>query len=220
MKTKIKKSIVLAGLLGIISMHASASVYNFVNLIDTNNGSITGTLGNGNAFSGNPGEAGFQTFDWTVDGLTLTATGSTVTGGAFAYLDSGNAGLGVCKALTGNNQCTPSSDDNVTINEILDLHFNKLAEIDFNQVVFRDANHNIINPNIEISINGGGFSALNLASVQQGTDFAFRTLNQANQFYISVLSADEVTVSTPGTLVLLALGLVGLGATRRKHNLV
>ena len=214
MKTKIKKTIALAGLLGIVSIHANASVYNFVNLIDTNNGSITGTLGNGSAFSGNPGEAGFQTFDWTVGGLTLTATGSTVTGGAFAYLDSGNAGLGVCKV------CTPSSDDNVTINEVLDLHFDKLAEIDFNQVVFRDANHKIINPNIEISVNGGGFSALNLTSVQQGTDFAFRTLNQANQFYISVLSADEVTVSTPGTLVLLALGLVGLSVTRRKHYIV
>ena len=87
-------------------------------------------------------------------------------------------------------------------------------------MVFRDANHKIINPNIEISVNGGGFSALNLTSVQQGTDFAFRTLNQANQFYISVLSADEVTVSTPGTLVLLALGLVGLSVTRRKHYIV
>lgn len=83
-------------------------------------------------------------------------------------------------------------------------------------MVFRDANHNIINPNIEISVNGGSFSALNLTSVQQGTDFAFRTPDQANQFYINVLSAEAVP--TPGTLVLLALGLVGLGVSRRKHN--
>ncbi len=216
MKTKIIQSVALAGLLSVASTQASASIYNFVNLIDTANGTITGTLGNGNAFAGNPGEAGFQAFDWTVGGLTLTATGSTAASSAFAYLDSGNAGLGVCKSLTGNNQCNPSNDDNVTVNEILDLHFDKLAKIDFNQVVFRDANHNIINPNIEISVNGGSFSALNLTSVQQGTDFAFRTPDQANQFYINVLSAEAVP--TPGTLLLLALGLVGLGVSRRKHN--
>ena len=217
MKTKIIHSIALAGLLGVASTQASASVYNFVNLIDTANGTITGTLGNGNAFAGNPGEAGFQTFDWTVDGLTLTATGRTAASGAFAYLDSGNAGLGVCKALNGNNQCAPSSDDNVTVNEILDLHFDKLAKIDFNQGVFRDAGHDIINPNIEISVDGSSFSTLNLDSMQQGTDFEFRTLNSANQFYISVLSADAVSVPTPGTLVLFALGLVGLSVARRKH---
>ncbi len=93
-----------------------------------------------------------------------------------------------------------------------------MAEIDFNQVVFRDAGHNIINPSIEISVNGGSVSALDLMSVQQGTDFAFRTLDNANQFYINVLSANAVPA--PGALVLLALGLVGLGVSRRKHNLV
>ena len=214
MKTKLIQSIALVGLLGVASTQASASVYNFVDLIDTANGTITGTLGNGDAFAGNPGEAGFLTFDWTVDGLTLTATGSTAANGAYAYLDAGNAGLGVCKALNAGNQCTPGSDDNVTVNEILDLHFDKLAEIDFNQVVFRDEKHKIINPNIEISVNGGSFSALDLTSVQQGTDFAFRTPDQANQFYINVLSAEAIP--TPGTLVLLALGLVGLGVSRRK----
>ncbi len=217
MKTKIIQSIALAGLLSAASIQASASVYNFVNLIDTINGTITGTLGNGNAFAGNPGEAGFQDFDWAVDGLTLTATGRTTTGSAFAYLDSGNAGLGVCKALAGANQCAPNSDDNVTANEILDIHFDKLAKINFNQVVFRDELHNIINPDIEISVNGGSFSALGLTSMQQGTDFEFRTLNSDNQFYISVLSADAVSVPAPGTLVLLALGLVGLSVARRKH---
>ena len=214
MKTKIIQSIAFAGILGLASTQASASVYNFVNLIDTANGTITGTLGNNSAFTGNPGEAGYKNFDWTVGGLTLTATGRTVSGAAYAYLDSGNAGLGVCKVLTGNNQCNPGGDDNVTINEILDLHFDKKAEIDFNQVIFNDANHNLINPNIEISVDGGGFAPLILTSVHQGTDFEFRTLDQANQFYINVLSAQAVP--TPGTLLLLALGLIGLGVARRK----
>ncbi len=80
MKTKIIQSIALAGLLGVASTKASASVYNFVDLIDTASGTITRTLGNGSAYAGNPGEAGFQTFDWTVDGLILTATGNTATG--------------------------------------------------------------------------------------------------------------------------------------------
>ncbi len=115
---KIILSIALASLLSTASIQAGASVYNFINLIDTINGTIIGTLGNG------------------------------------------NAGLGVCKSLAGDNRCTPSSDDNVTVSEILDLHFDKLAETDFNQVVFRGANHNIINPNIEISVNDGSFPHL------------------------------------------------------------
>ena len=208
--------IVLAGLLSTASIQANAAIFDFIDLIDNNNGTITGILGNGGGFAGNPGEAGFQTFDWTVGGLTLTATGTNGGNNAFAYLDSNNAGLGVCGSVTGGNQCSPSSDDNVTVGEILNLGFDKLASIDFNAVVFRDAGHNVFNPMIEVNVDGGGFAALDLTSTLQGNSFAFRTLSQNNQFYINVLSANAVPV--PGVLSLIALGLVGFGAIFRRKN--
>ncbi len=218
----ILKPIIFAGLLGTASIQANAAVFNFVNLIDTNNGAITGTLGDGSAFAGNPGEAGFQTFDWTVGGLTLTATGTKGGNDAFAYLDSGNAGLGVCGVVNGGNQCAPSSDDNVTITEVLNLGFNQFATIDFNQVVFRNAGHGIFSPTIEINVDGGGFAPLDLTSTLQGSNFKLRTLDQTNQFYINVLSADigvpPTAIPVPSVLALIALGLAGFGATFRRKN--
>lgn len=46
---KIIQSIALSSLLSTASIQAGASVYNFINLIDTINGTIIGTLGNGNS---------------------------------------------------------------------------------------------------------------------------------------------------------------------------
>ncbi len=80
------------------------------------------------------GESGWSTLMFQADGshTTIAAnsflniTGTTPSGSAIAYLDSGNAGLGVCGSLTdaGNidtafansttNLCNPSSDDNIT----------------------------------------------------------------------------------------------------------
>ena len=71
--------------------------------------------------------------------FTLEITGENSNGSAFAYLDYGHAGLGVCGAVfnDGNgspkvglqhagsraNVCNPGSDDNVTTGEILSFAF-------------------------------------------------------------------------------------------------
>ncbi|MCP4876295.1 MAG: hypothetical protein GY896_12585, partial [Gammaproteobacteria bacterium] len=54
-------------------------------------------------------EKGGNPLTWTIDGVTLTATGSDVTGVTNAYLDAG-AGLGVCNTLDAGLQCNPSND--------------------------------------------------------------------------------------------------------------
>ena len=57
----------------------------------------------------------------------------------FAYLDWGNAGLGVCKDISGSagahpgsgsNRCDPGSDDNVTDHEYLEITFDQDVRVD------------------------------------------------------------------------------------------
>ena len=67
----------------------------------------------------------------------MNITGTDSGSSAFAYLDSGNAGLGVCKTLDGSpagntahpgstaNLCEPSSNDNVKSGETLHFVFNQ-----------------------------------------------------------------------------------------------
>jgi len=80
-------------------------------------------------------EGGYPSgFTVTEDSITLTATGKYGQGEAYAYLDdlSGGreAGLGVCQKLDGGNQCSPSSDDNVTKGETLILNFGQTVNLE------------------------------------------------------------------------------------------
>ncbi len=97
--------------------------------------------------SGGLGESSWSTLSAT-DHVDLNYFGISITGHAtddtafndnsndlkqFAYLDWGNAGLGVCKDATPSganpdnrsNSCLPSSDDNVTTNEYLEFLFDQ-----------------------------------------------------------------------------------------------
>ncbi len=59
--------------------------------------------------------------------------------GAFAYLDGNSAGLGVCKVVTASRQCSPSSDDNTQLGEVLGLTWAKSMRI--SSLSFRGENH-------------------------------------------------------------------------------
>lgn len=125
---------------------AGAATFDFVAMADTNTD------------ANYQGEKGFEALIVSVDGITLTATGTDTADyetylsdtlgyqGAldneYAYLDSGTAGLGVCTLLNSPSsaQCNPSSDDNATADEVLSLEFG--TEVTIEDIFFRDANHN------------------------------------------------------------------------------
>jgi len=102
----------------------SAATFNFVDYADSDSDS------DGHHEWGYP-TSGFVV---TEDSITLTATGKYGQGEAYAYLDdlSGGreAGLGVCQKLDGGNQCSPSSDDNVTKGETLILNFGQTVNLE------------------------------------------------------------------------------------------
>lgn len=205
-------------------------VFDFQDLTDTSNGEIYGELADG-TFWGTPGtplnsgEQGFYEFYWDKGGVNMGvyAYAENTPGmftEAFAYLDSNNAGLGVCSSTDANNQCNPSSDDNVTLGEVLVIDFLNVATIDFNTVIFRNAVHNIFAPTIEIDLSdGNGWNVLDLSATLSSDSFSFR-INPAgessNQFYIDQLT---VSVPAPAPLALLGLGLLGLGLSRRRKAL-
>jgi hypothetical protein len=199
---------------------AQAALFDFPALIDGSSGTITGTLANGAAFSGNPGEAAFQIFTWTEDGIALTATSTHVSGAeTYAYLDSidagRHAGLGVCQNVSSGNQCTPTSDDNVTLGEILNTAFDQQVAIDFGTSTFRDADHYLFNPDIEVNVDSSGWAALDTSSMLIGSLFQFRTLDNSNQFYISTLAVSAVP--EPSAYLLMGIGLLVIGFAGRKQ---
>ena len=220
---------------------SASTIFDFEELTDTNIGQISGTLANGAAFGeANTGENAFDSFNWTKDAITLTAsayyTGTGTYGDSYAgaytegdnlkswaYLDQGNAGLGVCSQglktdRKGDNQCNPGSDDNVTENEVLAISFDQLVSIDFSQTVFRDGGHHVHTPSIDISLDGSSWNLMDLSATLNSTSFYFRTnpVHDTNQFYIDALAVSATQVPEPGSLALLGLSLVGLGFSRKQ----
>ena len=187
------------------------------------------SLANGN-------ERGYITFTHTVDGIQANATGRSADGSTayFAYMDSGNAGLGVCQALTSSNQCTPSSDDNVTYLESLILTFDQEVNIESISFINGDHGTNFLG-DFNLAIDDSTAETFSLAhtfsTVITGTEFIFTNLNSLGdsarsneyQFYISAMDVSVITPTTssvvpvPAAAWLFASGLLGLvGVARRR----
>lgn len=235
MKNLIITSFVTCALLSATQANASV-IFDFQDLTDTTNGQISGNLASGNTFSlANSGERAFNYFDWNKGGISLTASASytgtgtysdTYTGAynqgdslkSWVYLDKGNAGLGVCSlGLKGANQCNPNSDDNVTVDEVLQIAFDQLVSIDFSQTDFRDDNHKIFSPIIDISLNGGTtWAVMDTSSTLISDSFYFRTNNISQQFYFDALAV--VSVPGPASHLLFGLALVGFGLARKSKT--
>ena len=176
----------------------------------------------------NVNERGYTVFTHSQDGITLNASGQSADGQTpyYAYLDSGNAGLGVCQQLTASLQCTPSSDDNVTYNEQLRLDFDQTVTL--SEITFVNGNHGTAFEGVfELAVDGGPATTYNLThlfpTTLTGQTFDFINPNIAGgsnvsnnyQFYISTVSISAVPV--PAAAWLFGSGLLGLAGVARRR---
>ena len=218
MKNLLTSTVIASGLLAFVPV-SSAATFDFQGWIGTY------------------GEQGFNNslpFSLTDAGLTLTATASETTGASHVYMDGefNNiiGGMGVCTTLTVGMQCTPSSDDNVSIDgtsgEVLSWSFDQnITEL---TLEMGNADHyNFANNNFQYNIGGSGWQTaatngsamITLALTGGANQIDFRAAGNTfpDQFYIR--NADVTVVPVPAALWLFGSGLIGVvGLARRKTS--
>ena len=223
------KYLILTGVLATAACLAptavNAATFNFVDLA---NAQVT--------------EQGYQPYVTSDDGITVTASGRSFNGAStyYAYLDKGigsnAAGLGVCKVQF----CSGSSDDNVTLNELLNLSFSEMVKI--TGITFRngehgttfdgDAGYAVDDPTATTLLEFSAFDPEFPTALinRTGSSFQFiagstwqgvTTENDGRRLYISAITVEKIDdlseVPEPGTIGLLGLGLVGLGLRFRRR---
>lgn len=155
-----------------------------------------------------------------VDGFLIEFSG---TGGS-AYFDHSDnvlydtAGLGVCTVLDSGDQCNPSSDDNLTIGESVTIIFDFIVEL--TSIVFSDEFHDPVDPTETLMIDGTEMTfAAASAATFTGTTFTFGYGTESpDQYYISAMNVERVTVPAPAALGLIGFGLAGIGVARRRRS--
>jgi len=210
-KIKQTKNILMGLALTLASATASATIIDFMAM-------------------GNTSEYGAQPL--SVDILTINGYYNLGNGLGNAYLDSNWGGLGVCKVLDSSAQCNPASDDNVTTGESLNIAFN--SGVTINKIWFNnnhDGDLSLLGDTININGSNNTFSTgdqtnqqlrgngdlfsdwlyTGAISINGGGSFDISFVNES--FYVSAI---EYSVPEPAMLGLLALGLIGIGISKRK----
>ena len=165
------------------------------------------------------------------DGIYLQFSATSNVGEGYAYFDKGTAGLGVCATLTDDaqNQCDPSSDDNLTSGE--SLTFSVFADAQgqtalvgrISDIVFRAANHSVITDQAAMLLFGidGGLgvqtSMTGFGISDAGSSFTFGHDNQ--QYYISGFTFVS-GIPEPATwlMMIIGFGIVSASARRSRRS--
>jgi hypothetical protein len=216
-------SVVAAASVLLCAASVQAVTFNFASIADVNG---EGSIGGVNGVYDNPVTIA-QGFP--INGVSITAN-STYS----AYLDAGNAGLGVCKIVDINGQCTPGSDDNLTSGETVTFALSSGGTFDFSMIAFRDGSHNLLDDAGElartllVSVDGSSFEETTfgeeLSTVYAGItslSYGYGGSN-ADQYYLAAADISPGTVTDevpePGTLAVFCFGLLGIGYVRRHRQ--
>ena len=174
-------------------------------------------------------EAGFESIVIDAIGENLDITISDPgAGNPYFDADSGGlpGGLGSCRNLTGSAQCTPNSDDNLTIGsgESLRLDFalddGSTIGATFGDFTFRDDDHLLINGTISVIHDSGVamISILNGIGDLSGIGVSeFLVFDDAGTQNYYVSGATITAVPVPAAVWLFGSALMGLGWMRKKH---
>lgn len=228
MKHSIKALVTTALLVSVNAV--SAGVINFIGLTET----------------GGYGESAWTSLNLSSGGANVAITGHATNDNdsqQYAYLDWGTAGLGACKdvvsaskvniknpsaATKKNNNCAPSSDDNVTDKEYLRFVFD--TNVVISKIWFNNNHDGMFNSDKnssdltdKVNINGSLFSvktgyangANGIGSFNVAANTAFDVKYYNEEFYISAIEFSKVKVPEPSAILLFGLGLLGLVAARR-----
>jgi len=226
----IKNKLILTSAALLLTANTSAATFDFENIAD--NESPTATL---DSFTDNPvgplytGERGAFEMNFSSGGINLTATAKSNDGNDepyFAYLDAGNAGLGVCKNATGGStedQCNPSNDDNVTPGEVLVLEFDQKVTI--TDTTFRNGGHgDSFSGTFDLTIDDvdlGPFDLEYLFTTHlTGTTFEFSNANlsETNEYQFYIETMEVAAVPIPAAAWLFGSALIGLAGIKRKKK--
>lgn len=225
--------------LGIMSTAANAITvtFDFAALADFGGGNEGDWNDNTAALAGTSFNAGLDR--WTVGGLSVQATAA---GNAFsrAYLDAGDAGLGVCSL---NGTCAGKSDDNTGLvgdvvgadpeSIILTFFGASPAGVTLENIDFDDRGHSPHGSDFEVLINGANYvegttDPSNLLAATMFTFLRKTDIDDRNKrdFYINTLTVSysppmgpPPPVPLPAALPLFAgaLGVMGLFGWRRRR---
>ncbi|NOZ54220.1 MAG: PEP-CTERM sorting domain-containing protein [Gammaproteobacteria bacterium] len=186
---------------------------------------------------GSHGESAWNPLTFSYSDFDLSITATQQGQDAYAYLDAGNGGLGVCGALynagsanqvtnSGANLCNPGNDDNVTFYESLFFVFSN--DVTIERIWFNnnhDGDRSLLGDLINIDgaaymFSNGGYMIDSYTTTPYtlagGTIFDIAFNNE--QYYVSAV---EVTTSIPEptSIALLGLGLLGVGLVRVRRML-
>jgi hypothetical protein len=183
---------------------------------------------------GGYGEGAWSPLVLNVGGATVTITGHATDdndAAQYAYLDWGTAGLGGCKDAVNagsvntqqagrtSNNCSPSSDDNITTNEYLQFVFDRNVTV--NNLWFNNNHDGGFGAGDLVKIDGADFAVMTgyaggangIGSFNVSANTAFKVAFSNEQFYISGMDVTAVPDEAT-TLVLLTVGMVSLFAMK------